>query len=183
MTDSFVKKTAIALMVIAVIALLPGFSTAIRLPAIIAFALVAPGLAATRFLPPLNLSDRLALSASISMSFVILVSLLLVTLNRWSGSLTFVELACVTTALVAFPEPRVKPSPLDRGGELGEEEEFPPASARPLAEIHRKARSKDPDERRQGLLDLALVLENEGETGWAGELRAQARELSVPPWR
>ena len=180
-------------MLIALVALLLGVSTAIRLPAIIAFALVAPGLAATRFLPPLDLSDRLAMTMAISMSLVILVSLLLVVLNRWSGSLTFAELACITTAFVLFPAPRAKALPGSSPDELNEErnkermdeakQRLASRTARPLAEVHRKARSQDPEERRQGLIDLARVLENEGEPRWAQELRAQAEELSVPPWR
>ena len=191
-------------MVVAALTLLPGCPVAIRAAAVTTFALVAPGLAVSRFLPSASLVDRLALATATSASLVILVSLLLVALDQWSGPRTFAELICITTALVAFPEPRARsagredtPAPIQETAqpertpapiqETAQPEHTPApiqATAQPdnagsptLAELHRKASSADPTERRSGLGELAQELDGQGEHEWAAELRLLAAQL------
>ena len=198
MSDRTARLAAVALMVLATLALLLDAPDPLRLPLVIGFTFIAPGLAATRFLPPLPVVERLAFVAAISLSAVILVSLLLVAAGEWSGTLTFAELACLTTAFVAFPAPRdnlpavESRPPRVPGQQFVPEIEVPgrtggpnrvattaAVSTRPLAEIHRRTRSADPAERRAGLHELADVLEMQGETAWAADLRSQAENPNV----
>jgi hypothetical protein len=214
MTDGAAKRIAGVLLIVAALSLLPGVPAVIQVPAVVTFAFVAPGLAASRFLPTVGLTERLALTFALSISMVILVSLLLVALNQWGGLLTFAELTCITIALIAFPPPQsaeqeaqappttalTEPAapapaaspasarepaapaqiraaaPLPAKQPAPEPESVAPVEQRPLADIHRRARSSDPVERRAGLVELADVLEAEGESSWATELRALAAQ-------
>lgn len=198
MSDRAARLAAVVLTALATLALLLDAPDPVKLPLVIGFAFIAPGLAATRFLPPLPVVDRLAFVAAISLSAVILVSLLLVAAGEWSGALTFAELVCLTTAFVAFPAPRDNlPSVESRRPQVPGQQFIPEievvsttggpdggattaaVSTRPLAEIHRRTRSADPAERRAGLHELADVLEIQGETAWAADLRSQAENPDV----
>lgn len=183
MTDLSARITAGTLAALAGLALVFDTPSAVRSACVIAFALVAPGLAATRFVPTENRFDRLAMSGAFSLSLIILVSLLLVALDRWSGNLAFAELACLTAAFVAFPLPRQgSRSELPARGAGSDESGVDPQSTdtKRLADVHRKARSADPIARRAGLVELAYILEGQGETEWAAELRTLADEVIQP---
>ena len=108
MTDHVIRKTIIVLTAVAGFFILVDAPALLRVPAVVLFAFVAPGLAITSFVPNLSPTERVSIAASSSLSVITIVSVALVWLNAWSGGTTFVLVAVLTlAALRSVPRSKV----------------------------------------------------------------------------
>jgi hypothetical protein len=71
-------------------------SGGLRVPVVLAFAFLAPGLAFTRFVPNLTAVDRMSLVGAVSMGVSVVVTLFLVQFDAWTPGSAFVTVGVIT---------------------------------------------------------------------------------------
>jgi hypothetical protein len=173
MTDATIRPISVTLTALAVLAVILDVPAAIRIPTVLVFALVAPGLALSRFMPDTGTVDRLAISCAASASLTIVASLALVATERWSGEPVLAAVA-ITTMVAALAPRSVSLRRRHRRAQHEHNRELLERRHR-QGEAYALLRSPNAERRRSGLLALSFLLDDEGRADEAATLRDLAR--------
>ena len=172
------RQLITVLSALAVLAVVLDAPPVLRVPIIIGFAMLAPGLAVTRFLPTVTGVDQLALAGATSLSLNIVSSMVLVAFGRWSGEPVLAVLVALTLLLAFVPTQSPWRERNEQADRLRNEEIRERRRAQALA--YDQVVSADPTERSAGLMALSWLLEEDGRSGEAARMRALSR-LPDPP--
>lgn len=178
MSDRIVRQLVATLTLLAVLAVVLEAPSAIRVPAVLGFAILGPGLAVTRFMPTISGLDRLALAAATSLALNILASLLLVAVGEWSGEPVLATLGAITLGFAFIPRYTQRSQRRERSAQRRNEEIR--VRRRAQGQAYQQVVSQNPAERQVGLMALSWLLEDDGRSDEAARLRALSR-LDIPP--
>jgi hypothetical protein len=178
MSDRLLRQLVATLTTLAVLTVVLDVPAALRVPAVLAFAVLGPGLAVTRFVPTLSSIDRLAVAGATSFALNIVASLLLVAVGRWSGEPVLATLAGGTLVLVFLPEHSPRRARRERQEQIQNRERRDRRRAQALA--YEQVQSTDARQRSAGLMALSWLLEDDGRRAEAARLRSLSR-LESPP--
>ena len=178
MNDGLVRQLVATLTVLAVLAVVLEAPSPLRVPVVLSFAVFAPGLAVTRFLPTIGGIDHLALAAATSFALNIITSLLLVAVGEWSGEPVLAMLGAITLGF-AFA-PRETRWNRRRERSMRQRNEEIQVRRRAQEQAYQQVVSPNPAERRVGLMALSWLLEDDGRSNEAARMRALSR-LDIPP--
>ena len=172
LSDGFVRRIVVSLTALALLGVLLDAPTALRVPAVVMFALFGPGLAAGRFVPVQRWVDQLAVAGAMSLSMVILISVGVAAFTRWTGDQALAIVAFLSLGLIAIPLRR--PHLGRKGASLRS------STSDDRAALSARLTSDDPNERRRGMVELSWFLDDAGRAGEAVKLRELARN-PIPP--
>lgn len=96
MSDLMTLRVVRALTGLACFVVLIDAPVLIRLPPVILFSLMAPGLALTRAVPSLARLELASIVGAVSLSVIVVVSLVLLFFNAWAGATTLLGVGMVT---------------------------------------------------------------------------------------
>lgn len=105
MSDVLTLRVVGALTAVATVLMLFDAPILIRLPPVILFSLMAPGLALTRAVPGLSGLERASIVGAVSLSVIVAVSLALVLFNAWAGATTLIGVGMVTLLALRSSKP------------------------------------------------------------------------------
>ena len=178
MSDRVLRQLVTVLSALAIIAVVLDVPSLFRVPTVLGFAMLAPGLAVTRFVPTITGVDQFAVGAATSIAANILLSMLLVAAGRWSGEPVLACLVAVTLTLAFLP----MQSPWRRRQEHVERSRDAETRSRRMAQslVYDQVLSSDPSERRSGLMALSWLLVDDNRPSEAARMRALSR-LPDPP--